>query len=212
MPVIDLTGKRFGRLTVLHLHEVSRSRGARWQCKCDCGNTALVYRKELRNGDTQSCGCLHKEQLQERNTIHGLCGTPEHDVWLNMITRCTQPSAQNFRFYGGRGIKVCARWRNDFRSFLADMGPRPSPNHWIDRIDSDGDYSPENCRWSTRTEQFRNRRSNRLIEYANETKTMVEWAEAFGLNPMTLQWRLDHGWSVHDALTTPVQAKKVSCS
>ena len=97
MPLVDLTGNRFGRLVVLELHEVAKSRGARWLCKCDCGETVLVYRKELRSGDTQSCGCLHREQLAARNTKHGLCGTPEHNTWLHMIARCTQPSMQNFK-------------------------------------------------------------------------------------------------------------------
>lgn len=130
---------------------------------------------------------------------------PERTVWVGMIARCTRPSAPAFPRYGGRGITVCDRWRESFENFLTDMGPKPSPAHSLDRIDNDGPYSPENCRWATAKEQSRNKRTNFLLTIDGATKTVAEWAELFGVDPHRAYHRLHSGWDPVRAFTTPSQ-------
>ena len=130
--------------------------------------------------------------------------TPEYVVWQGMIQRCTNPASPWFHYYGGRGIRVCDRWRRSFASFLADMGRRPSPMLTLDRIDNNGHYCPENCRWATRTEQMRNRTSyNRVLTLNGESLCQEAWAERLGLNAQTIQKRLKSGWSIEKSLCTP---------
>lgn len=131
--------------------------------------------------------------------------TPERQAWHNMLSRCYYARDKRFSYYGGRGIGVCDRWRTSFSAFLADMGQRPSSDHSLDRIDSNGAYCPENCRWSTRIEQQRNRRDNIRITYNGETKTAPEWAETTGINDDAIRQRIARGWTVETALTTPVE-------
>jgi hypothetical protein len=128
----------------------------------------------------------------------------EYSIWANIRARCNNPGNTSYPKYGARGIRVCERWRADFLNFLEDMGRRPTPDHSIDRIDNDGDYAPENCRWATRKEQCRNRRSSKFIEFRGQTKTAAEWAELSGVGQRLLHWRLRRGWSVERALTEPV--------
>lgn len=131
---------------------------------------------------------------------HGKYKTPEFAVWQRMIRRCYEPQADSYPFYGARGISVCTRWRESFQSFLNDVGPRPSPRHSIERINNDGNYEPDNVRWATHIEQCRNRRSTRLYTYKGQTRCIKEWAAIVGLKTGTLQWRLNHGWSIEQAL------------
>jgi hypothetical protein len=173
--VIDLTGEKFGRLTVLAYAGKTKDRKSLWQCRCECGNEATTTGKRLRKGETLSCGCLMREtqranlkpgahESHQRATHgHATHGTsPTYKTWANMIHRCTNPKATNYHCYGGRGITVCAEWR-DFGAFLADMGERPAGLS-IDRIDVNGNYEPANCRWATATEQARNRRPARVSD------------------------------------------------
>lgn len=164
---IDLTGQRFGMLTVVGFLDLL-GHTARWSCVCDCGSTAAVPGYRMRSGHTRSCGCMRRGDWNRRgNLTHGhnaghddrgkRIATVEYRTWSSMIQRCTNPRARNYKHYGGRGITVCARWRDSFEAFLADMGPRPAKLS-IDRINVNGNYEPGNCRWATQIEQVRNQR------------------------------------------------------
>lgn len=132
---------------------------------------------------------------------HGLCRkVPEYGVWKSMRQRCNDSNHHKFKDYGARGIMVCKRWDN-FRNFYEDMGPRPSPQYSIERKNNNGDYTPENCRWATRLEQANNKRSNRLIQFNSQTKTVTAWAQRLGINESTLRERLSK-WTIRRALTS----------
>ena len=201
MKAIDLTGQRFGRLTVIERSK-STNKNAKWLCVCDCGNQKEVFGGDLKQGRTQSCGCIHSEQLAQRNFKHGLSNSRLHGIWNGMKARCYNPNFDQYADYGGRGITICREWRDDFQAFYDwAMANGYADNLTIDRIDNDGNYSPNNCRWATRQEQGYNRRDNRLITYNGETKTAAEWGMVTGIKPHTILRRLRLGWSVDEALT-----------
>jgi hypothetical protein len=155
----DLTGQRFGRLTATA--RAADRRANYWRCACDCGNESVVRGVLLRNGNTQSCGCYSKEvsaAIGRNNATHGKRHVPEYAIWNQIKQRCRNPNATRFSDYGGRGINVCERWAESFEAFYADMGPRPSSKHSIDRTNNDGNYEPGNCRWATGSQQAFNRR------------------------------------------------------
>ena len=141
-------------------------------------------------------------------TTHGMSKTPEYHAWHDMKARCFNPNHKRYSDWGGRGITVCDRWLN-LDNFLADMGTKPSPKHSLDRIDNNGDYSPKNCKWSTRVEQANNTRYNRLITIKNDTRTIVQWTEKKGYGKTVIYDRLKKGWSEYDAVMTPVETDRL---
>jgi hypothetical protein len=159
--VIDISGQRFGRLTVLGYAE-SRNYRAFWNCLCDCGMELIVEGKKLRSGHTQSCDCLKREKAATRLRTHSLTYTKEYSTWLNIKQRCYNPSNPEYRYWGGRGIEMCASWRNSFEAFYTDMGSAPDASLSIDRINNDGNYEPGNCRWATALMQARNQRQRMM--------------------------------------------------
>ena len=169
MKKINLIGKKFNRLTVIgetksHRYPCGR-RTVLWLCRCDCGKETKVSSAHLNSGTIKSCGCLSREKFIERKTTHGDSQSSEYTIWMSMKTRCINPNCHAYEHYGGRGIKICDRWANSYEKFLADVGRKPSSNHSLDRIDNDGDYTPENCRWATSAEQAANTRRRRIEEF-----------------------------------------------
>lgn len=208
-------GTVFGRLTVLEeLPAEKTPDGKRLHrkvlCRCECGNQKLVTAPNLRSGNTRSCGCLHVETCKSMLTKHGKAGTPAYVTWKSMVARCTCRGAASWPNYGGRGIQVCDRWmtgengRSAFECFLEDMGERPEGSS-IERLDCEGDYSPENCVWADATQQSRNRRTVKLFELDGETRCLTEWAELHEISASTVRSRLGRGWTLSRALTETVR-------
>lgn len=193
---IDLSGKVFERWTAL-----KRGKPGYWFCRCSCGTVRDVFGPSLSKGVSRSCGCLKAEVTAKRNFRHGLYRTPGYNSWANMKRRCEDEKSQDFHLYGGRGIRICRRWRKSFLNFIHDMGPKPSRSHSIERIDVNGNYTPKNCKWATPKEQGRNRRDNRKITYNGHTLILMDWARLLGLSGATIQRRLSKGWSPKEALT-----------
>jgi hypothetical protein len=199
--MIDMTGKRYGRLVVLSLHPERRNGQALWNCVCDCGTTIIVRGHHLRHGQ-QSCGCLVAE-VGKKNKTHGLALHPLYQVWRGMMKRCYDPEWKNYEDYGGRGIKVCKQW-HDVRSFISDMDNDYKQTLMLERRDNSADYSPDNCTWATPLEQANNKRNNRVITFNGKTQTLQQWSRETGIHYRTINSRLDlMGWPVEKALTTP---------
>lgn len=199
---VNLRGLRFGMLVATErAPNISRPSGksprAAWACRCDCGKASVASAENLRSGNTKSCGCTHGEK-------HGLRKLPEYSVWVDMHKRCSNTKHKSYHNYGGRGLKVASTW-NLFSRFYADMGPRPSASHTLERRKNNLGYSPGNCIWTTRKTQGNNRRGNRLIAAFGRTQTLAQWADETGIKSSTLRNRIESGWSVTDALTQAVR-------
>lgn len=197
--LIDLTGQTFDRWTVVKLDTPSNP-PTRWICRCECGAIGSVQSGDLRRGRSRGCRACRE---YKGTTKHGKYRTPEYAVWAAMLHRCSCPTSQGYANYGGRGISVCERWHS-FETFFEDMGGRPSSKHSIDRIDNDGDYTAENCRWATQKTQRRNTRYNRLITFDGTTQCVAAWAAQLGIHKQTLLNRLNRGWTIERAMTKPV--------
>lgn len=200
-PRIDLTGRRYGKLIVIGFAGRRRTETGQtmmWTCLCDCGVARPVSSNQLGQGKATQCmECFRRSNPQ---ITHGLSHHPLYATWVGMKQRCSDPANPGYKNYGGRGIKVCKRWSDSFEAFLEDMGEKPSPNLSIDRINNDGDYEPENCRWATQKEQCRNTRWARLIPFNGETLTITEWADRLGITRERLRQRLQTR-SIEEALT-----------
>ena len=209
MKMIDLTGKRFGVLTVLYRTDdhltPSGQHLTNWRCKCDCGSEIDVLSANLRKGHTQSCGCL----FTQRNLKHSDCVGGKisrlYCIWAGMKARCYAKSNPRYKYYGARGITVCKEWKNNFEAFREWAFANGYDNSLtIDRINNNGMYSPDNCRLTT---QSNNSRQNVLVEYMGENHTISEWADIVGLPYKTLWYRFNAGWGVPEALFTPLRKK-----
>lgn len=198
----NLQGLRFGRLTVIGLNGSRRGSSGRLEtlCVCDCGKEHVTTAGNLKSGSVQSCGCLQREN-GDRSRTHGLSATSLYHIWQGMNQRCHNPQAKDFPRYGGRGIAVCAEWRNSFEVFAIAVGPRPTVSHSLDRFpDNNGNYEPGNVRWATQDQQMSNTRTNRNITANGVTDTLAGWARRSGIGYTTIQARLDAGWTPERAV------------
>lgn len=218
----DLTGQKFGRLTVISYAGKNHRRYALWSCLCECGKTIIAVGSDLRSGHTQSCGCSRSDALSRYNKseekrahtselnkqykkTHGMRYTRLYREWRSMINRCSSKNWRDYDNYGGRGITVCDEWKESFESFrdwALHNGYRDDLS--LDRCDVNGNYCPDNCRWITMAAQANNTRRSLYLEFNGEKKTVKEWALELGLNYNTLHSRVTtKGWSAEKALTTP---------
>ncbi len=202
-PYSNLAGRTFGRLTVLSdlgMIGEGRSRRRYCLCKCACGKSLSICRDALMSGNTRSCGCYRPPPK------YGIAlnAFPEYQSWTSMLYRCLNPKCSNYKHYGGRGITVCARWRESFAYFLMDVGPKPSPRHTIDRYpDNNGNYEPGNVRWATAREQATNTRRNVNLTINGVTRCMLDWANLAGIHWATVQQRIRRKYPLEQLLKQP---------
>lgn len=201
-------GQKFNRLTVIGTGTTAIGLFG-WKCRCVCGKEGFFQSNRLTSGHVKSCGCYQRDSLRARRLKHGAKSggnvTQEYRIWSGMKQRCLNPKAPNFVNYGGRGIKVCARWVNSFDNFLADIGPIPTPKHSIERNDNNGNYEPSNCVWADRKTQALNTRRNKWILFKGESKTLGQWGISTGMGRDVIAARLKMGWTVEKSLTLPVR-------
>lgn len=199
--VIDMTGRIICRWLVICRMPHDKKRTTKWLCQCNCGNHKIVSGDTLPRGDSRSCGCLTVDRLRGHKffVTHGLCRSPEYATWSAMRARVQNPNTKNYQGYGGRGITLCERWEK-FENFYEDMGPRPTPQHTLDRIDNDGPYCPENCRWATVTEQAENRRSTIRLTHQGKTQSATAWAREFGVSGRRVRSRARKGMTIEEII------------
>ena len=198
MKRLNLVGHVFERLTVLEELGKLETKHVHWRCVCVCGQEAITTTLLLRTGKKKSCGCLRKEtaaqhclNMEKHGHYKKDRPTSEWSAWASMRARCYSTSCRNYKRYGAKGITVCNRWLESFENFLADMGPKPTAKHSLDRIDNSGNYSPENCRWATSKQQNNNSSFNSNITAAGETKTKAQWCEELGISRGRLRRALE---------------------
>lgn len=196
---LALTGKKFGRWLVL-----ARADGRKWLCECECGNQNAVNSSNLQGGRSLSCGCLQKERASQGSLKHGMSAHPIYLCWTRIRNRCFNANDEDFHHYGGRGITVCDRWKDDFDAFNADMGPTWKCGLSIERNDVNGNYESSNCRWATQREQTRNRRNTVYVDSPWGRIPLVEAAERSGLGHQTIRNRIKSGWPEEKWLLPPV--------
>lgn len=205
-----MIGKKYGRWTVIG--ETNHPRKV--HCRCECGKEADVWKPNLTSGKSLSCGCLTREITTKRNTKHNGANTRLYSVWSNMRRRCYDSRNSRYHRYGGRGIKICSEWREDFDSFrqwMLSQGYDETASYGqqtLDRIDNDGDYSPDNCRLATIKEQCENRCNRHVLEYNGVSMSVTEWNEKMGYPDKLIEGRIRRGWPVEKAITTPVRRTK----
>lgn len=201
----DLTGQKFGRLTVIKRGENTNLGLARWVCKCDCGNEVLVPGSSLRNGHTTSCGCYKQEVVKTCSITHGMRHERIYTIWTSIKTRCYNQHSNRHHIYSDRNIGMCDEWKNDFQCFYDwAMANGYTDKLTIDRIDNDKGYSPDNCRWVTNKENCQNKRNNINITYKGKTQCLSAWCEELGLNYKTVHKKIVYqGFDIERAFTTP---------
>ena len=203
--MLDLTGQRYGRLVFVRQFKKDNHNRWMWECLCDCGNTTVVLPNNVKNGSISSCGCLKKDLLHEKLYKHGIPGSHHlYRIWSSMKRRCNSPNTKEYAHYGGRGIYVCDEWMHDAKAFYDwSMANGWKEGLTLDRIDNDGPYCPDNCRWVTYKIQMNNKSNNIRIDWKGENHTLSEWSEIVGLNVETLKYRIEVGWPVDKAMTVP---------
>ena len=197
--LVDLRGKKFGRLVPIEVVGSDKYSKHIWKCKCDCGNTTYATTGLLTSGKTKSCGCYKQDEFKQRVTTHGMTNTRVYGIWQQMKDRCLNSKNPHFYCYGGRGITVCERWKNSFENFLSDMG-NPNNDLSIDRIDPDGNYEPSNCRWATVYQQAHNKRNTIRVTIDGVTDTIDKWEELSPVRGHTIRKRLRQGYNARDAV------------
>lgn len=191
---VDITGQRFGRFVVIE-RVPNRYKQRFWKCICDCGNIVEVRGDHIKSGATKSCGCYSKESHKK----HGRSRTPIYKVWQAIKDRCYNKNNSQYKDYGGRGIYMCERWLDSFENFLKDMGNKP-PNMTIDRIDNDGPYNPENCRWATKKQQVLNRRNTLNYTIGHKTQCLKYWCDELCISYKTALYHIKRGKSIYEVL------------
>lgn len=190
--ILDITGQRFGRLVAIKQVERNSSNKIQWLCQCDCGKQVKVTTGHLRSGHTKSCGCYSRDRAKEANTTHGGKHTRLYSIWSDVKKRCNNPSHAAYHRYGGRGIRICDEWKDDFQTFRDwAMSHGYRDNLTLDRKDNDGDYEPSNCRWVTMKEQCNNTSRTHYITVNGETRNILGWAEYLGIT----RYRIDSAYS-----------------
>ena len=205
MKSLNLKGQTFGRL---HVEDKAESKNGRtyWNCRCECGNKKTVSTQHLRSGTIQSCGCYRLSQLREKLVTHGMSGSRLYSIWGHMKCRIKNPKDHKYPLYGGRGIRLCESWEDfePFHEWAIANGYQEDLS--IERIDVNGDYCPENCKWIPLKDQAKNRRSNHTLTWRGETKTITEWSEDLDIKPNIIFARIDrYGWDIERALTQKVR-------
>jgi len=202
---LDRANIKYGRLTALHVSHYNIRKQAYWMCRCDCGTELPVFGGNLTSLAVKSCGCYsvdHPSHLIHGHSPNG-CHTREYDIWVSMRSRVFNPRNKRYKFYGERGITICARW-NDFRNFFAGMGKRPR-GRTLHRVDNDGNYCPENCVWATTETQARAKTNTRWVSFQGKTRSLADWADDYFLPYHTLYFRLSMGWDIKRALTKTIK-------
>lgn len=199
----DFVGLKNNHLTVIDVIPPMNGERAKLKCICDCGHTTYCLPYQFKNGAVKSCGCIrHRGNLKD-----GSSKNPLYQDWRQMISRCYKKTASNYSRYGGRGITVCEEWRKSpfsFYEWVESVGGKPAGTT-LDRIDNNGPYSPENCRFADIRTQSRNKRSNIILTYNGKTQCLTDWANEYGINDETLRGRLKKGMSLEEALKTPIK-------
>lgn len=204
----NITGLEVGRLKALRCLDSKFTSSSYYECQCSCGNLTNVTGAQLvRKRATVSCGCIAREIASARLLTHGMSHSTEFVSWDRMKARCYNANCPGYEKYGARGILMCDRWRNSFQNFFDDMGFKPTPEHTVDRIDNSKGYSPENCRWATKREQTHNSSQVKYLTFGGKTMVIMDWARELKMDRTTLGKRLSSGWSVEEALTTPVRGR-----
>jgi hypothetical protein len=204
MKLNDITGKKFGRLTVIEQGDSNGRKGVYWNCICECGNKCTVHARALVSGHTKSCGCYNLDRISQPRT-HGLSHTNEHAIWKAMRQRCYNKKASNYYRYGGRGITICQEWGNfeNFYKWCSESGYKNGMT--IDRIDNNDNYSPQNCRWADKITQGNNKSNNKKILYRGEMLSLSQMGRIKGIDRRTIAYRVNRGWDAEQIVNTPAK-------
>lgn len=204
---IDLTGNKYGMLTVMKFSHFSKRGLSIWECLCECGNKAIVTGGNMKNGTTKSCGCYKISKAIKDSTTHGMRGTRIYSIWIHMKERCRSVNCSIYGYYGGKGIDFCKDWER-FEGFYKDMKDGYDDTLTLERKDVSGNYEPSNCKWATMREQANNRTSNRIETVNGVTDTMANLCRINNIDRYVVKSRLRYGWSLEDAFNKPVKIIK----